>query len=96
MTIVPVTGDDAATLWTWGVATDSMFGRGDLHVLPIIAWQIADNCTALPITPAGRAEAGGAWVIAMVSRRYVTSGGDLLENQQTAKAWLQERAAQYV
>jgi hypothetical protein len=89
-TIVPATTEDLG-FWTWGTPCDSILGREKLHVFPILAWSIEGE-SVLPVTPLGKAEPGGCWICA-VNDRWLTSDGDILENQTSALIWLRTKYA---
>ena len=90
--IVAANSDDV-TLCTRGPAIDFIV-QPKIHVLPVVAWSIEkDGEIVLPITPAGRANPGGAWFLCC-GERCVTSDGNLVANRQAAEMWLEGMAAQ--
>ena len=82
-----VSASDNYALWTWGIASDATLGRDGLHVLPIIAWSVDGDGDSQPITPVGKADADGCWATA-VNGRFITSTGEMLENQESVMMWL--------
>ena len=93
MTIIQAT-DDAPALWMWVAPADALFGDGKVLIAPVIAFDVNEDGTSTPITPYGRAERGGAWVMAMNFRHFMTSDGVPMENQGAVQDWLRARAGQ--
>jgi hypothetical protein len=64
-----------------------------LRHIRLIAWAIGPN-GAVPITPYGRAEPRGAWMVRDECNNWLASDGTLYSTQHEAAAWLQWRARQ--
>jgi hypothetical protein len=86
-TIIPAT-QAVPSICVFGRTPDSL--RPSLIHVAILAWAIGPDY-ALPITPMGKAEPGGAWLVRDECGNFVCSDGTLLRDQHVATEWLRQR-----
>lgn len=90
-TIVPAAGE-------WNICHDNPTSSNQFFRIPILAWAIGPNAVPVPITPFGRADTSGEYLVQVVTEACghfvvlpngpILAGGDF----QGAKAWLVEKS----
>jgi hypothetical protein len=86
-TIVPATGE-------WNLCHDNPTSSTDIFRLPILAWAISPHAPPIPITPFGRADTCGEYLLHVVTEAgahfVVLPNGPILAGNDFygAKAWL--------
>jgi hypothetical protein len=63
-----------------------------LHYISVLAWSVRPD-SVVPITPFGRSEPGGAWLIHDACGNFITSDGQVFRDQSLAVDWLRQRSA---
>ena len=84
-TIVPITGE-------WYFCTDDEWSTGIFHRVGIIAWAVSLNGIPVPITPFGRADVSGEYLVQSPSGDFVIlPNGLTLRSWNDAKGWLTQQ-----